>query len=175
MRRQKSTAPLRALLADLTPASPREAIASISELLADLVESRTHPDMAIGALFRHNAPNTLDRSVLETVREEALALLDQRRATGTQLAAAAQIDERDGGWLFTWEAAPRLRVQEKTLRERLAKWEQRQSLGWPVWDGHQWRIPAWAVDSTRSAALLATLPAREPLPHLLPEWCERQA
>ena len=89
--------------------------------------------------------------------------------------AAEQIDERDGGWLFTWEAAPRLRVQEKTLRERLAKWEQRQALGWPVWDGHQWRIPAWAVDSTRCSVLLATLPSREPLPHLLPDWCDRQA
>ena len=172
MPRSPSTKRLRALLAQLAVRPSPEKIAAAASLLAEHVAARAKPDMAIGALFRHNAP-TFPADLKQTVREEALALL-RARATRVEPDHVASDVDHDDGWFLVHEAAPRLRLQERTLRDRLKQWRYRQMYGWPRWDGYQWLVPALAVKSSHTAAFLASLPEREPLPHLLPDWCERQ-
>lgn len=172
MPRAKSTHQLRASLAQVAVAPSPDLITATAQLLADHVASRPQPDMAVGALFRHNAPS-LSPDLKQTIREEALAIIRARSAAAERQCLASHVEE-DGGWLVVHEAAPRLRLQERTLLERLKQWQYRRMYGWPRWDGHRWLMPALAADSSRAAAFLASQPARDPLEDLLPEWCERQ-
>lgn len=172
MPRLPEIARLREKIARLSTTASQDELAATAGLLAEHVASRPQPDMAIGALFRHNAPAGLSEEVKERVRGEALAILARSAEARRQVGAAEQ--DLEGGWLLVHEAAPRLRLQERTLLERLKRWQHRQRLGWPRWDGHRWLIPAPAVDSARAVQFLTTAPEREPLPHLLPDWCERQ-
>lgn len=163
---------LRALILSL-PTEPSEAeLAPVVEVIAADAAPAKYPDKAIGALLRHNAAS-LRRHVRDRIRVAARdAVFQQRNA----LAASAVVMpvRPDGEWLTVREAAPRLRIHEGTLYERLKDPEHRRRLGYPRWDGHQWLISSLAVDPATAAAFLATLPDGEPLLELLPPWCIRQ-
>lgn len=164
---------LRALIHALRPEPTEAELASVVELIAAEAVAARYPDKAIGALLRHNSAS-LHRHVRDRIRDAARdAVFRQRSAVAT---AAATVPARtDGEWLTVREAAPRLRVHEDTLYERLKDPDHRRRLGYPRWDGHQWLIPSLAVNPATAAAFLATVPREEPQQELLPPWCIRQA
>lgn len=161
---------LRELLRTLphAPSAPKfDAV--VAALVSDAVLA-PHPLMSLGATLRHRARH-LPEEVRDRLRDAVhAALLDHRRS-----APSAEPAPPPGGeWLTVREAALALGITEATLHDRLRHPEQRQRLGWPMWDGHRFWIATAAVDPARRAAFLTAQPLQEPLPELLPSACVRQ-
>lgn len=158
--------PIATLLKQLSPDAPPALTAEVVGALVTDALSAVHPLISLGATLRHNTAHLPD-DFRDALRQQAHAALVSARTP----AAAANPTTRD--WLTTREAAARLGVGERTLLDRLRDSTQRQRLGWPMWDGHQWWIAAAAVDPDRRASFLSVQPTDEPQPELLPVFCRR--
>jgi hypothetical protein len=150
-----------------------DALAPLVQALADRAASAPTRKMgSVQALLREHGgglpPEVRERLVVlaqtELARRDrdqvALPVFDQPATSGT--------------WYSIKEAAPRLGLREDVLTQRLRNHADRRRLGYPRWDGYQWWISSLAIDPATSAAFLATLPAHEGVPELLPDWCTRE-
>lgn len=152
------------------PKRPTEA--EIETAVAALVNSALaakQPLMSVGASLRHGAKD-MDPGLRERLRDAANALILKRSATPALLPV---VPTGTPEWRTVREAARELGCSEAVLVERLRRYEHRRRLGWPMFDGYRWLIPAAVLDPMRRAAFLLAQPAEEPLPDLLPPSCER--
>jgi len=125
------------------------------------------PLMSLAALFRHS---TVDDDVKIRLKRCAA---EELRARLADVPSVNRTSVRQEGWLGVKEASQWLARDERTVADQLHTVDGRRRLGWPWWDGHAWRIAPAAVDPNRRAAFMESLPASEPTPDLLPQWCER--
>jgi hypothetical protein len=132
----------------------------------------------------HRCPSRPSRQVLvaQADRERATPsdsylppslAIPRRRNSRLRTATLEQVGRAEA-WLSPEDYARAVGLHLRTVYERLAMWEGRRRLGWPVWDGHRWLIAPAVADPARCAAFLSALPAREPLADLLPPHCTRQ-
>lgn len=111
------------------------------------------------------------------VRERIVALTQAELARREQDRPAMQRNDpavSGGTWYSIELAAPRLGIQEDVLAKRLHHHEHRRRFGYPRWDGYRWMFSSLMVDPATSAAYLASMPAHEGVPELLPDWCIRE-
>src|SRR5690348_2873372 len=64
---------LREVLTRLGECPTPDGIAAAAKLFADRIADRRQPEMALAALFRHNAPESLGNLTRSTLRDETLA------------------------------------------------------------------------------------------------------
>lgn len=170
-------ADLKGMLADLSDGSDAATEASAVQTLVDRIVDRSRPEMALAALMRWNAPETMPPARREALRERVREALAARRREGVDVPEGAARGQGPGGSWLTVDDVVRdylTHLRAATLLERLRTWEGRRRLGYPQWDGYRWLISSLAVDPATATEYLAAQPAREPLADLLPPWCERQ-
>lgn len=131
---------------------------------------RQQPKKALAVTLRHLGP-----AVTPHVQQLLQGLVTER-LTSRPSASPARIEPSMGRWLTLHECAAVLELHPNTLAARLRQLQYRRLYGWPLWDGHQWRFAAAAVDPATAVAHLATLPSVEPaaVESMLPDWCERR-
>lgn len=162
---------LLARIEELPPFPTDTDLAPVVALLADSAQlAAKRPLGSLMALLRHVA-DALAPAVRERLVDLTTTELDARRRVPDTYAAAAV--PPTGRWYTLPEAAARLGIGSVTLLRRLERPEHRRRLGYPQWDGRQWRFPSPVLDPDTFAAALAALPDQEPLEELLPDWCIR--
>jgi hypothetical protein len=141
----------------------------IAEQIVVACRTRQNPKKALAVTLRH-LKGDLSTHALELIA----GLVQEQLGTDRRPRVAAPV-RPTGTWLTLQGAAATLDLHPNTLAERLRAVRYRRLYGWPVWDGHQWRIATDAVDPATAATYLATAPSDEPLAIelMLPEWCER--
>lgn len=144
--------PVTTLLAEVASGAPKRAAASVK------------------ALLRHGCAPELSAATRTRLAELAMLEIGRGRPTDADRPARPVF----GAWYTVGQAASRLEVRVDTLLRRLEQFENRRRLGYPQWDGYQWRFASLAVEPETSAGFLATLPEHEPLEDLLPDWCVRE-
>jgi len=144
--------PVITLLADVASRAPKRAAASVK------------------ALLRHGCSPAVSARTQTRLGELALLELGRARPAAENLPSRSFL----GSWYTVGQAAGRIEVRVDTLLRRLEQFDHRRRLGYPQWDGYQWRFSSLAVEPETSAAFLATLPEHEPLEDLLPDWCVRE-
>lgn len=164
---------LRSQLLPLLQQLPSQPTAADCERIIDRVvevcRTRPQPRKALAVTLRHL------RTDMSPHLDRLLSGLVSERLAGAGRPASTEGQSPAGRWLTLHEAAAVLELHPNTLAERLRAQRYRRLYGWPIWDGHQWRFAAVAIDSATAAACLATLPTDEPLAIelMLPDWCER--
>lgn len=124
------------------------------------------------ALLRRHA---LAKAVRVDVVDQVIAMAEAEFERLMREATSAGGAEVPAVPWFTVEAtADALGESVARIRTWLRSVDGRRRLGWPWWDGHQWRIPEPAVNPMTRPAYMATLPDEEPPAHArtLPRWCE---
>jgi hypothetical protein len=164
----------RLVLATLPRHPAPEELSTAVERLHALLSRRSEGLKSLALYRRHHhtlvAPELWERledALRERLADDFEARLAARTATLEQVGQAE-------AWLSPEDYARAVGLHLRTVYERLAMWEGRRRLGWPVWDGHRWLIAPAVADPARCAAFLSALPAREPLADLLPPHCTRQ-
>jgi len=152
------------------PERPSEAeIEATVVALVNTALAAKQPLMSVGASLRHAAAS-LSPGIRKRLREAANAEIIRRSALPEP---PITIPLATHDWRTVREAARELGCSEAVLLDRLHQYEHRRRLGWPMFDGYRWLIPAAALDPMRRAAFLLAQPDEEPLPDLLPPACER--
>lgn len=123
---------------------------------------RSSPKKSVRALLRAHSGRRLSPEVEDRLIAHAYAALAVVSASDDGRQHESDSASQQAQWLTLEEAAEQLRTTARTLRDRLATRSGRRALGWPRPDGHRCWIPSCAVDPTRAAGFLATLPADEP-------------
>ena len=141
----------------------------IVELIVEACRTRTQPKKALAVTLRHI------KAHMTAEVHRLVSNLVSERLDVPRLPTPAPVAIPTGRWLSLRAAAAVLELHPNSLAERLRTVRYRRLYGWPIWDGHQWRLAAAAIDPATAAACLATLPADEPLAIglMLPDWCER--
>lgn len=154
------------------PAFPSDTeLQPIVQMLADAAQlAERRPLGSLKALLRHVA-DELAPAVRERLADLATIELDARGRRAPPEPPASKTGA--GAWLSLPEAAARIGIGPGTLLRRLEHPEHRRRLGYPQWDGRQWRFPSPALTPETAAACLALLPEHEPLEELLPDCCIR--
>ena len=144
-------------------------LATVADALAQACRERDQPRKSLASFVR-SAKTDVPKRTLDKVWELTIERIDRMVYEAPTPARVPT-----GIWIDIAEAARILNLQRATLTDRLKQCKYRQLYGWPFWDGHQWWFSSRAVDPATRAEFLATLPAREPIAHvvMLPEWCER--
>lgn len=171
------SSPIKAVLVAKLRALPsgpsEEEVCSLVEALVEHADGAPTRKMgsAQAMLREHGIGIALNvrQRIVELVQAE-LAQRDRDRP----LAAQAILPESGGNWYSIEIAAPRLGIQEDVLAKRLHHHEHRRRFGYPRWDGYRWMFSSLMVDPATSAAYLASMPAHEGVPELLPDWCIRE-
>lgn len=161
-------------LVEELPPDPSDAdLAPLVQLVSDVAaRAPKRASASVKALLRYGGA-TLESGVRE--RLAALAVAKSRRMRAFPANSSTESPAPlVGGWYNLARAASRLEIREDTLLRRIDRAENRRRLGYPSWDGYQWKFPSLAVEPETSAMFLARLPEREPLEELLPDWCIRE-
>jgi hypothetical protein len=142
-------------------------LAPIIDLVVAHAEVRAHPLKSAAALLRkHRGGTGVSDEVIASISKAAKQrILSSRRARATPRIDAEHCGEAT--------AAALLGIPREQLRQRLIDPGQRRALGYPDWDGTEFRFPLLALRGATRHASLAALPEAEPLPELLPPWCRR--
>lgn len=144
-------------------------LAPAADTLAQACRERDQPKKSLASFVR-SAKADVPAQMLDRIHELTIERID-RMVFETPKPARLPT----GTWIDIADAARILNLQRGTLTDRLKQRKYRHLYGWPFWDGHQWWFSSSAVDPATRAEFLATLPAQEPMAHvvMLPEWCER--
>ena len=149
------------------------ALAPLVQALADRAASA--PKRKMGSVQAHLREH--GGGLPAEIRERLVVLTQTELTRREQDQPALPVNDQaasSGTWYSLKAAAPRLGLREEALADRLHNHKDRRRLGYPRWDGYQWWISSLAIEPATSAAFLATLPAHEGVPELLPDWCTRE-
>ena len=142
------------------PHSPSDA--EFEAALASLVESvadKRNVGRSVGAIIRWRYRSRWTREDCDRLQRETLIKVKQLNLSTGREERGPTIS---GEWLTVDQVARLTGRTAETVKRRLRTREGRRDLGWAWWDGYQWLIPSPAVDPTRRAGYMASLPEEEP-------------
>ncbi len=132
---------------------------AFAEEVARKSASKRLPETSAAAYLRHARSSLSQKSHTR--------LCDLVREAQSTLSPAIALPRVESPYCLPAEAAAILRINTRTLLERLKHRIWRQFYGWACFDGHHWQIPRAAILPETRAAFLAAQPNEEPFAHVL--------